>query len=176
MAKPMIADGLAPEELRAALDYDPETGVFRWRDRTGEPYFHRKLTGKEAGHHCPRLGYVLLCFKRRLYRAHRLAWLHVHGVWPNGFIDHVDGDGFNNRLANLREASPTENNINRPAPARNTSGFKGASWSNTSQKWLAHISYGGKAYHLGFFDTVQEAHAAYLGAAKILHGEFARTA
>ena len=174
MAAPMIADGLSPDQLRASLDYHPESGLFFWRDREGSKA--KKIhAGQLAGHRCPRLGYVLLRLDKRLYRAHRLAWLYMTGKWPNGLIDHIDGNGLNNAWTNLREATPTENNINRPAPRRNTSGLKGASWSKTNRRWLAHISHDGTAYHLGFFDTAQEAHAAYLGAAKILHGPFART-
>ena len=98
------------------------------------------------------------------------------GEWTKGFIDHIDGDGLNNRFANLRVATPAENNVNRPAPASNTSGMKGASWSKTNSRWLAHISFERKTYHLGFYDTAAEAHAAYCGAAKLLHKGFARTA
>ena len=171
MARPTISDGLTPLQLRSALDYDPETGVFRWAIN-----LRRIKAGTQAGHRCPRLGYVLLGLYGRLYRAHRLAWLHVTGYWPEGDIDHINGDGYDNRIANLRVATRTENNGNMRRPKHNTSGLKGAYWDKRAGKWLAQIKHRRQQHHLGFYDTAEEAHAAYCAAAARLHGDFARSA
>lgn len=169
------AELISAERLRELVDYDPETGMFRWsphlRDtRNG----HR--AGKPAGHTCKTHGYVVMTVAQQHYKAHRLAWLYVHGTHPVGLIDHINGNRSDNRMVNLRDVTPSQNNINRGADPNNTSGMKGASWSETNQRWLAHISFGAQTYHLGFFDTVAEAHAAYRGAAVIAHGAYARSA
>jgi hypothetical protein len=96
------------------------------------------------------------------------------GRWAKPTIDHRDGDCTNNRWNNLRRATRSQNNANRSRPRHNTSGYKGASRCRRSGKWLAHIGINGKIIFLGRFETPQEAHAAYLKAARKLFGEFAR--
>jgi hypothetical protein len=164
-----------PARIRETFDYDPDTGLFYYREQITDTR-KRHRAGKQAGCLCKTNGYVIMTVDKQQFKAHRVAWLFMYGAWPAGLVDHINGNRADNRAINLRLATPTQNNINRGMAPTNTSGMKGASWSTTSQKWLAHISYGGKTHHLGFYATAQEAHAAYLGAAKILHGEFARTA
>lgn len=91
-------------------------------------------------------------------------------------VDHIDGDGLNNRRANLRQASHSQNQRNRGLGRKNTSGYKGVSWHTSSGKWWARIWAGGKRETIGSFATPEAAHAAYVEAAIKLHGEFARTA
>ncbi|CAH0532169.1 Phage HNH homing endonuclease (ACLAME 27) [Ralstonia phage UAM5] len=102
--------------------------------------------------------------------AHRLAWLYMTGKWPEQFIDHANMNKGDNRWGNLREANKSQNNANQPA--RTTSGLKGAYWSNASMSWQAKIN---KRY-LGSYGTAEEAHAAYMEAARERFGEFARAA
>jgi hypothetical protein len=90
-------------------------------------------------------------------------------------VDHIDGDGLNNRRRNLRIATPAQNQANKAAERRNKLGVKGVHHSGTAEKpFLATIKPGGKTIHLGRFATKEEAAAAYIGAAKVLWGEFAR--
>lgn len=86
-------------------------------------------------------------------------------------VDHANGDTLDNRKANLRICTNAENLRNRRKERNSTSGFKGAYPSG--KKWISRICYNGKTYQLGRFDTPEEAHAAYCGAATRLHGEFA---
>jgi hypothetical protein len=175
MVKHFIDSGLSVEQLREMLDYDHSTGQFCWRRRKGVPHATNvRYAGKPAGHHCDRLGYVLLGINRRLYRALRLAWLYVFGEWPDGDLDHINGDGFDNRIGNLRLATSTQNHGNARTPKHNTSGLKGAYWDKRAGRWLAQIKHQRKQHHLGYFDTAEEAHAAYVEAARRLHGAFAR--
>lgn len=103
-------------------------------------------------------------------RMHRL----IAGT-PKGLeTDHINGDGLDNRRANLRHATTSQNQQNRGAQANNTSGFKGVSWSKADRKWRARINGGGKQSHLGMFDSAEAAYAAYCEAASSMHGEFAR--
>jgi hypothetical protein len=91
-------------------------------------------------------------------------------------IDHINGDAMDDRLVNLRLANPSENKINQKIRCDNKSGFKGVSWYSRDSKWKAAIGLRGKRYHLGYFNTAEDAHAVYVAAAENLHGEFARHA
>lgn len=163
------------ERLREALDYDPKTGAFRWRHRLDQiPRWNSRFAGKPAGHSCPTLGYVLLRIDGQLCRAHRLAWLYMTGGWPSSEIDHIDGDGLNNRWTNLRPANRSQNSSNIKRPKHNTSGLKGAYFDKRTGRWLAQIRHQKKQIYLGKFDTAEAAHGAYMEAAARLHGAFAR--
>lgn len=108
--------------------------------------------------------------------AHQLAWLLSHDEWPPRNIDHIDMDRANNRLSNLRLATPSQNGANRGRQKNNSSGLKGVAWNKGAKRWRAQIKANGKRRHLGYFDTAEEAHAAYQEAAASLFGDFARTA
>ena len=95
----------------------------------------------------------------------------------NKQVDHISGDGLDNRRSNLRLATNTENSRNQPVRKSNTSGFKGADFHKAVGLWRARIRCdGNRRVHLGYFATPEEAHAAYCVAARKLHGEFARNA
>lgn len=164
---------LTAERLREALDYDAETGVFRWRERPGKKSLNTRLAGKIAGT-LDDEGYRSVYLFGRIYKAHRLAWLHAHGRWPCGVIDHVNRIPDDNRLANLREASMSQNQHNRGANKNNPSGCKGVCWDPKKRKWRARIAVNGREISIGRFSDLAEAHRAYAAAAKRLHGEFAR--
>jgi hypothetical protein len=155
--------------LREVLSYDPETGVFVWRERLST----RTRVGDVAGCPCKTNGYVLIRIDGRGYYAHRLAWLYMHGSFPPDEIDHRDGDRANNKLDNLRACSHAQNQKNRPRQ-RNKSGFKGVRLERRTGKWFAAIASNGKQTHLGTYHTPEAAHAAYCAAAANLHGDFAR--
>lgn len=168
---------LTAECVRRILDYDPETGVFRWRHRPdARREWNTRYAGKVAGTAKPgRLtSYIRLNVGGRLYYAHRVAWLIVHGEWPEDQIDHVNGDGADNRIANLRPASNAENLRNRGKTRGNEAGAKGVCWDAWARRWKASITVDGEHRHLGRFDTPEEAHAAYARAAQEHHGEFHR--
>jgi len=160
---------LTAEKLRELLSYDPDTGLFTWRKRTS----NRVTAGSVAGHPCRRDGRLMIGIGGKVYLAHRLAWLHVHGTMPKE-IDHVDGDPTNNRLNNLRECSHAQNQKNLKRAKHNTSGFKGVHYHRGAGKWRARIQSDGKTKSLGLHQTPEAAHAAYCGAALELHGDFAR--
>jgi hypothetical protein len=98
------------------------------------------------------------------------------GAWPPAEIDHVNAHALDNRWANLRSATRTQNNRNTRIRKNNTSGYKGASWDARRQTWVAQITANRRNHRLGDFSTAEAAHAAYCRAAERLHGEFARTA
>lgn len=88
-------------------------------------------------------------------------------------VDHINGNRLDNRRCNLRLATHEQNMHNARRRKDNSSGFKGVSWKVRDRKWYAAIEISGKRIHLGVFDTAEEAHVAYCGAADRLHGEFA---
>lgn len=161
---------LAIEELRELLHYDRATGIFRWRvTRTGTA-----RAGSIAGRTSNK-GYRQIKVYGNHYFAHRLAWLWVHGEWPSAGIDHINTDKTDNRIENLRQASPSQNGANRPVQSNNTSGLKGVCWNRASKKWQASAMVGGRLKYLGLFDSREEAHGAYCVITKETFGEFART-
>lgn len=90
-------------------------------------------------------------------------------------VDHVNTNKLDKRRSNLRLCTPSQNHANKPRSNKNTSGYKGVSWDSTRQKWKAGITVKQKARNLGRFSTPEEAHAAYLAAAREAFGEFANS-
>ena len=179
MAAPNYRDDLTAAEVRAALEYDRETGVFTWKHRPDmSPQWNGRWADKRAGSVRTQrasggMRYETIAVNAKRYRAHRLAWLHVHGKWPEGELDHINRDGTDNRLCNLRPASRAENQANARPPRTNTIGLKGV--RRHRRRFVAQIGYGGRMHYLGIFATAEEAHEAYMNAAREHHGEFARS-
>lgn len=109
---------------------------------------------------------------KRTVMLHRLVMQNPYGLE----VDHIDGNGLNNRRTNLRTASDGENARNRRKPHSNTSGFKGVSWFKGRNKWRAQIKMEGRSIHLGLFDSPDLAHQAYKNASVRIHGNFGRSA
>lgn len=89
-------------------------------------------------------------------------------------VDHRDGNGLNNQRSNLRIATHGQQQRNRSLAKNNKAGFKGVQWHTQAKKWRARIWAEGKNQSLGLYDTPEDAHAAYMEAAKSICGEFAR--
>lgn len=161
---------LTHDRLVSLLIYEPTTGLFRWKVNN-----RRAKVGNVAGkvNRAENQGYVLVSLDCRVFRAHRLAWFYVHGEWPTGHLDHINGDRADNHLANLRPASHSENLANQRRRSDNTTGFKGVTYRPDRRNYRAKISRGGRHFHLGAFDTAEEAAAAYMRAARDLYGAFA---
>ncbi len=167
---------IAPEALRHILRYEPETGKLFWRERTDVGVqWNAKYANREAftaigsdGYHRGAVNYVS-CL------AHRVAWAIYYGEWPADEIDHINCNPADNRIANLRAATRSQNECNKRLKSNNRSGYKGVSWYARHSKWQASIRINGKSRGLGFYATREEAHAAYLRASAEMHGEFART-
>lgn len=166
-----FVSGLNVETLRNALDYNPETGVFlRIATSTFNP---RVQVGSEAGFPC-RNGYRRIRIGRKAYFSHRLAWFYVHGEWPKDEIDHINGVRDDNRIANLRQATRTQNLGNTKLSKKNTSGIKGVIFDKANAKWMAYIMVKRKFLNLGRFDSKEAARAAREVAHRKAFGEFLR--
>lgn len=88
-------------------------------------------------------------------------------------VDHKNGDKLDNRSANLRWATSSQNQANRGALKNNTSGYKGVSWRKDRGSWQARIMFEGRPRHIDFFDTAEEAARAYDEVALELFGPYA---
>ena len=157
-----------PPEIVDYLDYNPETGVFTWKTT---PKGGIKV-GRKAG--CKEInGYCSIQFKRKIYRAHRLAYFIYHGVDPlEKQIDHIDGNRFNNKIDNLRLATNSQNLRNRSFQKNNKTGIIGVYWCNTYKKWVARITYKNKMVFLGRFNDKEEAKDVRIAAEKKYFGEY----
>lgn len=149
---------MAEVSRRAA--YDAVTGDF-----IALTSHARHRTGRIMGYP-DRLGYIKLSFDGKWVQAHRLAWRIIHGEWPNGEIDHINGDPSDNRIANLRVATRSQN-------VMNTRRGNGVCWHKRNKKWQVLIKASGKSHYIGLFADRVEADTAAEKAIKRLHGEFA---
>lgn len=151
------------KRLKEVLHYNPETGVFRWAETTS----NKSQKGNVAGCLCKHHGYIFIRIDDVLYRAHRLAWLYVHGAFPPDDIDHVRGRRIFRTCARV-QAHNGQRADNRWANIRAASGLRGA-YSHRSGRWRSSISVEGVETKLGWYATAQQAHEAYLKAKAVMH-------
>lgn len=148
--------------LREYLSYDPETGIFRW---TRRPSF-RVQVGDVAGSPTNN-GYISLSLQNYKMLAHRAAWAITHGVWPSFEIDHINRDRCDNRIANLRQVSRSQNARNGKLRKNNAIGVSGV--RKKYRRFIAQVCVNGRPHVVGRFNTAEEAHACYQAAtAKLL--------
>ena len=153
---------LTQNELKRLLHYDPQCGVFTWI--TG-PANRRDLDGSVTAKKGKR---PRVRINDTLYRASRLAWFYMTGEWPNGLVDHKDGNPSNNQWMNLRIATATINTQNqRRAHTDNKTGLLGV--HPKRNKFTAQITAGDRRVTLGSFATPKEAHVAYITAKRMIH-------
>jgi len=144
-------DKITQTELKEILDYNSDAGIFTWKN----PLNTSLVVGSVAGT-VNKKGYICIGVKKKLYRAHRLAWFYVHGVWPDQ-IDHINHVRTDNRLVNLRSASEKENSTNIGRSKANTSGVTGVKWHKRDELWEAAINFNSKRINLGRFTDFNEA-------------------
>lgn len=173
-----------PRTVRGC-EQDPETGVWRIKLTRGQyalvdecdAAYMGQWNWRAAPVHTKAGWYGL----RGVWDGTRMVTLMMHRVLAARFlpltsdlqVDHENGNGLDNRRANIRLATPLQNVCNQGKQSNNQSGFKGVRWDTRGQCWRASIGYQGRKHHLGMFDTPEEAHAAYVAAAERLHGDFA---
>ncbi len=144
---------ISKERICELLSYDPETGVFLWKIKSG-----KGRIGAQAG--AVQAGYRKISIDRHQIKAHRLAWFLVNGQWPKGQIDHINGNKDDNRIANIRDV-PMSINMQNRYEQRKTSGLpRGVRKSGT--KFCANIQ-------IGLYATPEEAGRAYIEAKRLLH-------
>ena len=153
---------LTQSRLKEILDYDESTGIFTRRVIVhGSNAPEGSIVGVNVGR------YLKVSIDCGQYFLHRLAWLYMHGEWPI-VIDHINGDGFDNRISNLRNTTQAGNTQNVRSP-RGTSKYVGVSYKKDRGKWRAKTKVGYVDHHIGYFDTEEQARDAYLKAKAVLH-------
>ena len=144
--------------------------VKEWFDYNNDGSLTRKFNNKskkEKAGYVERDGYIRLSIQGKLFPIHRVVWLWHYGYWPENLIDHIDRDKSNNKIENLREATPTCNVRNSKVYKHNTSGVRGVYKDKT--KWGSQIKVSGKKTYLGSYDDFDEAVLARLAAEQCLN-------
>ena len=164
----------SPRVLRRLLDYNPETGELRWKERPVWMFANTHLGGRFASRkqwntryaNRPAFtsvndaGYFYGRVFKSGHRAHRIIWALHYGEHPVGEIDHINGDRKDNRISNLRDVSRKENRRNTRRLDSNTSGRTGVSWSKSNSKWHAYIGSRNTRQNLGWFESFDDAVSA----------------
>lgn len=148
------------EAIRAAVSYDPKTGMLRHK-ATNRPAFQSTECG----------GYKRGWALGQRFLAHRIAFAIYHGRWPRGFIDHINLDKSDNRIGNLREVTKSQNCANSRPRRNSKSRFIGV--TKQVNRWRAQLSHMGKVHYLGSFVDDEQAALAYDRKAVEVWGEHA---
>jgi hypothetical protein len=155
---------ITQEFLKECVYYDPYTGHFQWLERPISHFYdeatrnkiNTRYAGKRSGsvisNNGRRTKYISICISGQKVMAHRLAWLYVHGRMPSSQIDHINGNGLDNAISNLREATNKTNHMNMPKQLNNKSGVTGVYKHTNVNRWVAQIKTNQKSSHLGIFD------------------------
>ncbi len=148
--------------LHELLAYNFHTGIFTWN-------VSRECNKKGNIAGTPKHGYVQIKLDKKIYSAHRLAWLYVYGKFPENQIDHINHNRSDNSMGNLRHVDNQGNQRNKKIQSNNSSGVHGVHWKTQYSKWCAKIYVDRKAIHLGYFVEFHEAVNARKNA-EVLYG------
>lgn len=153
--------------LNCCFHYDNNAGKLIWKSRPrwhfqsdrAHKAFNTRCAGKAAGAISKRKGcksYVHISIESTLYQAHRLiAAMHGLEINEGVYVDHIDGDGTNNRISNIRIGSLSDNQRNVKKRKNNKSGFNGVHFSERMGKWVAQANVNGERHHIGIFDNFE---------------------
>lgn len=157
-------NNISPEEIKRLISYDPKSGLLRWRPRQQSDFasmssfkaWNTQFAGREAGS-ISKTGYVVVSLSGQKMLGHRIAWVIHHGRWPDALMDHVNGLRADNRINNLREATPAQNAQNQRRHKSNKSGVCGVTWHKKTKRWQVRIGSANKSLHVGYFSDLQSA-------------------
>lgn len=152
------SEEITHDRLRELLSYDPASGLMKRRK-------NNKAVGSVTGN-----GHLYFRVDRRTYMLHRLVWLYVHGSFPTGIIDHINGNKTDNRISNLRLATKSQNMMNSKIPSKNTTGFKNISRNRSG--YLVSIKAGDRRISK-WLSTLPDAVQFASAMRAELHGEYA---
>lgn len=156
---------LTQDEIKSLFDY--KNGKLVWKIKPNRNIRIGDAAGSIDSH-----GYLQTKHNGIVYLNHRLIWL-MHYGWLPKLIDHVNGNKTDNRIENLRQATPQQNQHNAKRRVDNKSGVKGVIWRKDSRKWRADIQVNGKRRSLGCFDSIENAKEFIMLTREMLHENFA---
>jgi len=166
-----VREDITQDYLKSRLTYSPEDGAFYWKRKpvVGKQGagWNIKYVDKRAGY-ISISGYELIRIDYLTWRAHRLAWLYVHGRMPASDIDHINHDRSDNRIINLREVTGGDNQKNKSMHKNNTSGTAGVIWNPTNENWMTQIRVNYRTVHIGSYAEKRDAIIARKAAEKAL--------
>jgi len=128
-----------------------------------------KLVGFDSGN-----GYKRVDIKGKQYSVHRIVFFMHHGYFPK-MVDHIDGNGTNNAIENLREADSSQNMMNSVKKQKNTSGYRNVFFHNQRNHWVIRITINKKTKFFGSYEDVELAGLVAEVARRKYHGEFFST-
>ncbi len=166
------------ETIKSLLEYDQDTGVFKWKKRDFL-WWNTRYAGRVAGViNCRGYMIIQLGKKNKIslnYMAHRLAWIYMNGsISMELEIDHINGVSTDNKISNLRLCNQSQNLSNRCENKNRKNKLPKGVEKQSGNTFCARITSNGKRIYLGNFPTSELAQSAYCKAALKYHGEFAR--
>lgn len=184
MSGRILVEGVTLAYLRECFTLDAKTGEIFWKVRPISHFSNlraanstnKRMSGLRAGAKGHGRNRVNVHLMGKYYLLHRIVFSLANSVELKDLpdiIDHIDGDESNNAPSNLRPATHLQSSMNRGGMLKTIHNAKGVQLE-ASGLWTASITCSGKRHHLGTFQSKEEAAAAYIGAAKILHGEYFR--
>lgn len=161
-------------DLGSYFSYDEVSGLLYWRERTPDMFedgsktkehmcswWNSRYAGKQAFTAKKDSGYYGGPLGGKSVMAHRVVWALLNGAWPQGDLDHINGDRLDNRIDNLRLVDSSINAMNRRPNKGKSSGLPHGVSIKRNGRIFAQVQKNGKNKHLGYFDTVEAAHTAY---------------
>ncbi len=145
-----------------------QDGLLFWKIQPSQRTKVGSIAGGEHGG-----GYKKVRVNGKKQFIHRVVFMMHHGFLPK-FIDHIDGNPSNNKIQNLREATHSQNIMNKRLQSNNSTGIRGVHFDKAKSKYAASITVQRIRIHLGYFDSFELAALCYAESAKKYHGEFAR--
>jgi len=160
-----IENLVKPTDIIDLIRFDSSTTRMWWKHRDRNWFeddaSYRKWNTRHVGNECfktmTRQGYYRGSLFGVKVLTHRICWVFYHGEWPDGLIDHINGDKTDNSFYNLRVVTPEENARNMGLSSTNTSGFTGVYKAKRDGAWRAGVSSTGGYKSLGVFDSFEEA-------------------
>ena len=152
-----INSTLTQKEVKRLFYYDSNSGELTRLIDMGRLAKTGDIAGSKT--ETPWTSYLFVSIKNKSYAVHRIIWFYMTGEWPDQ-IDHIDGNGLNNKWDNLRNVDCKENSRNQKIRKTNTSGVMGVYWNKQNQKWNPRIRVDDQLKHLGYYSDFNDAVAA----------------
>jgi len=144
------------DDVSNAFSYDETTGHLYWKIKPSNKINVGQIAGYTYLHTESGKSYRYVTFNKSRYGSHLIIWLLMTGSYVKE-IDHIDGDGTNNKWGNLRPVTRLVNSRNTRLRSNNKSGHVGVLWDTRCGKWMSQITVRQKVIFPGRFRCIVEA-------------------